>query len=581
MSKARNLANFIGIPAINSSADATAITIDSSENATFANNVTAAGLTLTSTDAGSSAGPELILYRNSASPADADYIGQIQFKGRQDGPGDEIYAKVTGKITDASNGTEDGLIETAVKGNGSFTIVSRQKSDQLQLLNSVGLSVDGSVGIGTTSPQEKLHVYTTADARVEIESTTGLAAFKATNNQGSYAWYLDSSADKFHLYDFTDSTNRVTLDGDGKVGIGTTSPGKQLTINGADAEFLINRTGSYADTINMGMPSGVPTIVGGTDLAFGGTGTWTEHMRIKANGNVGIGTPSPAEALNIVGTGGTAKIRFDGDSSNLQNNFIGITGYDDLIIASDEANSGSASTIQFRVDASERMRITSDGRVGIGTTGPSFPLDLRAPSGGGDAVVRIHNQHTGSGDDAILRLSIAGTTGDSIIQFGDGGDADIGRIAYHHNGNTMRFFTGAAEEMRLENDGDLHVDGNVIAYSTTISDERLKDDVQDITGALDTVDALRGVTYTWNAGSREGKRDYGVIAQEVERVIPEIVHDTTMPLLGDEETVYKTVDYEKLCAVLINAVSELRAEVEALKNGASDSRSNQLKRPAH
>ena len=102
-------------------------------------------LTITSTDAGSAAGPELILYRNSASPADADYIGQIQFKGRQDGPGDEVYAKVTGKISDATNGTEDGLIETAIKGNGSFTIVSRQRSDELQLLNGVGLSVDGTL----------------------------------------------------------------------------------------------------------------------------------------------------------------------------------------------------------------------------------------------------------------------------------------------------------------------------------------------------------------------------------------------------------------------------------------------------
>ena len=105
-------------------------------------------LTLTSTDAGSAAGPELILYRNSASPADADYLGQIQFKGRHDGPGDEIYAKVTGKIADATSGTEDGLIETAVKGNGSFTIVSRQKSNELQLLNGVGLSVDGSLTLG-------------------------------------------------------------------------------------------------------------------------------------------------------------------------------------------------------------------------------------------------------------------------------------------------------------------------------------------------------------------------------------------------------------------------------------------------
>ena len=87
----------------------------------------------------------------------------------------------------------------------------------------------------------------------------------------------------------------------------------------------------------------------------------------STNNRVGIGTSSPAEKINIVGTGGTAKIRFDGDSSNLQNNFIGITGYDDFIIASDEANSGTASTIQFRVDATEAMRITSSARVGIGS----------------------------------------------------------------------------------------------------------------------------------------------------------------------------------------------------------------------
>ena len=124
------------------------------------NNITGTGdisitgdATITSTDAGSSAGPDLILYRNSSSPADADYIGQLQFKGRHDGGGDEIYAKVTGKISDSTQGTEDGLIETAIKGNGSFTIVSRQKSNELQLLNGVGLDVDGTlVASGLTYP---------------------------------------------------------------------------------------------------------------------------------------------------------------------------------------------------------------------------------------------------------------------------------------------------------------------------------------------------------------------------------------------------------------------------------------------
>ncbi|NDH00422.1 MAG: tail fiber domain-containing protein [Opitutae bacterium] len=127
----------------------------------------------------------------------------------------------------------------------------------------------------------------------------------------------------------------------------------------------------------------------------------------------------------------------------------------------------------------------------------------------------------------------------------------------------IRWYTAGAEEMRLQNNGDLHVDGNIVAYSTTVSDQRLKDDVETIETALDKVGNLRGVTYTWNAGSRKGQRDMGVIAQEVEAVIPEIVREKEMAFI-DGET-YKTVDYEKLTAVLIEAVKELKAEVDSLK----------------
>ena len=101
------------------------------------------GVNILSTDTGSSAGPELTLYRNSSSPAPGDYLGQIMFKGENSNGGEENYAKITGKISDETLGTEDGLIETAIKGDGSFTIVSRQRSDELQLINGVGLSVDG------------------------------------------------------------------------------------------------------------------------------------------------------------------------------------------------------------------------------------------------------------------------------------------------------------------------------------------------------------------------------------------------------------------------------------------------------
>ena len=109
-------------------------------------NITGTGdLTLTDTDAGSAAGPELKLYRNSASPADADYLGQIKFAGESDTGVERNYAKITGKILDASNGTEDGIIEFAHIKAGSQTITGRFRSDSLQLLNGTALSVDGDI----------------------------------------------------------------------------------------------------------------------------------------------------------------------------------------------------------------------------------------------------------------------------------------------------------------------------------------------------------------------------------------------------------------------------------------------------
>ena len=125
--------------------------------------------------------------------------------------------------------------------------------------------------------------------------------------------------------------------------------------------------------------------------------------------------------------------------------------------------------------------------------------------------------------------------------------------------------------MKLENDGDLHVDGDVVSFSTTTSDQRLKDNINTIDNALYKVNKLRGVEFEWNATSRKGEKDIGVVAQEVEEILPEIVREKT-PCAGEfcENTEeYKTVDYQKLTAVLIEAVKELSAEVEDLKKKLS------------
>ena len=203
---------------------------------------------------------------------------------------------------------------------------------------------------------------------------------------------------------------------------------------------------------------------------------------------------------------------------------------------------------------------TVDNTV-IGGTTPDKATFVGASAYDAGVVIKSGGSTTASW--SRLNITNQNDTGGGVgIIYMDGS----GSFAFRNDTGTnqiMSFIFGSAEEFRMTSSGNFHADGDVIAYSTTISDASLKDDVETIDRALDKVSNLRGVTYTWNAGSREGKRDLGVIAQEVEAVIPEIVHEHEMPLL-DGET-YKTVDYEKLTAVLIEAVKELKAELDALK----------------
>ena len=126
--------------------------ISSTGNSSFAGNVT-----ISSSDGGSAAAPELDLYRISASPADADYLGQIKFSGESDDDSKEVYAKITGKIGDASSGTEDGIIEIAHRKAGSNNISARFTSTDLKLINGTGLEVagdttlSGNLGVGTAA----------------------------------------------------------------------------------------------------------------------------------------------------------------------------------------------------------------------------------------------------------------------------------------------------------------------------------------------------------------------------------------------------------------------------------------------
>jgi len=203
--------------------------------------------------------------------------------------------------------------------------------------------------------------------------------------------------------------------------------------------------------------------------------------------------------------------------------------------------------------------------VGINRS-PSYELDIAA-SDNANSELRVY-AGSDSGAKAILRLQTQATAGtrESSIYFGDAADSAIGRIIYDHSNDHLEFFTNGAEDMRLESDGDLHVDGDVVAYSTTISDERLKENISGIEGALDKVNQLNGYTFTYKV---DGKVSAGVIAQEVEKVLPEAVSEKELPLKVDDEEKYKVVNYDALHGLLIEAIKELKAEIEELKNGST------------
>lgn len=101
-------------------------------------------------------------------------------------------------------------------------------------------------------------------------------------------------------------------------------------------------------------------------------------------------------------------------------------------------------------DGTARLTIADDGNVGIGTSSPSYPLDVKMDGSGGSVTARIYNDGTTSSDDASLRIGIAGTTAESKILFGDGGSGTVGRVSYDHNTDTVAIHTNSAEAMRID-----------------------------------------------------------------------------------------------------------------------------------
>ena len=247
------------------------------------------------------------------------------------------------------------------------------------------------------------------------------------------------------------------------------------------------------------------------------------------------------------------------------------------------------------------MVIDNSGLVGIGTTSPYERLYVQCEDATSPAIVSNPSQTNGAiayaigyGDanrDYLNTWGMSYSAGANVFGYGvkPSTSSDEAFINSADNSNfkrgalyfddELKFFNASAitgtidtaitmtERFRVDADGDGFFDRDVVAFSTTVSDKRLKDNVKTIDNALDKVMSLRGVEFDWNATSRKGQHDIGLIAQEVEEIIPEIVKDKKMPLMDgiDSNETYKTIDYEKIIAVLVEAVKDQQQQIDELK----------------
>ena len=259
----------------------------------------------------------------------------------------------------------------------------------------------------------------------------------------------------------TNSTERLRVDGSGRVSIGGTSSNQLLKVTSSTTPALEFTRGSGNATI--GIDNGNSIAVGGTagDLVLRASGTtgvtkFTDSggnitMTLTEANNVGIGTSSPAFKLDLSGA-----LRIQQSRATFVDASEDATASAHIFVSNDGVGDFSAEAghlvIQARThtsvyrdiifagginNASDLMRITGEGFVGIGTTSPSRLLHLKAD------------------DSCLLQLQVGNTTGNCQVLFGDSGTTTAGKILYNHTGNVMSFETNSSEAMRIDGSGRL------------------------------------------------------------------------------------------------------------------------------
>ena len=286
-------------------------------------------------------------------------------------------------------------------------------------------------------------------------------------------------------------------------------------------------------------------------------GTFSERLRIDSSGRVMIGTTTEGNGnadeftisyINHAGVSGGDQGRCgmtirsgDNTSGVTQNGYIyfsdGTSGANESkgVVAYEHSNDA----MYFSTDQVARLRIDSSGRVLIGTS-----------TEGHENANTLTLSNSGTAG-----MTIRSTSSNCHIYFSDatsGAGEYVGQLGYNHGSDYMFFHTGGSERFRANSSG-ITVTGTVDSASDVI----LKENIKTIDNALDKVTKLRGVEYDYKDNK---KHSIGVIAQEVEEVLPELVN-------GSEQ---KSVAYGNIAAVLIEAIKEQNEVINKMKKEIED-----------
>ena len=422
-------------------------------------------------------------------------------------------------------------------GTGVARINSTNNSLALQTagVERMRINSGGDLLLGTTSG-------TAVKLNVQSSKANGLAAEIANTQSSTGSGIVVKGGNNSSTYsaDFRDynNTNLMRLTGEGKLGLGTTSPSTKLEVY--DGSLTLNAPSATGNAWTFYKNSDRTYLVGirgssSDALSFYDLTADVERMRIDTSGNVGIGTTSPNFTLGI------HKATASSNYMQITNSDTGSGSGDGFLIgvASDEAATiwnQENTRMAFGTNNTERMRIDSSGRLLIGQTSAinSSILQAGGNSVSGGVAHIYDNDVSVASSNVILKISF---TNDDVCTDGQ-------LIAFHDLSNQIGSIRAGS--------------GTTVNYNTS-SDERLKENIVDASSQLDVINNIQVREFDWKKG---GHHDVGMIAQELHSVIPNVVTE------GADDVTEEpwSIDYGKLTPYLIKAIQEQQTIIDDLKS---------------